>query len=158
MDNEISTNTVLDETQRLEENGQPAVPVIGERVVPPNGFTRQNGAESDGIAKRLGMFVVESLRRRLPDLVIPAGTLLQFKSLLTKIKYQHVNYEDFCLREIEPYVGRTAISLYGPRGNGKRFAADTIANELEMVIIRAYYAEIESKYVGETANKIKAAF
>ena len=158
MDNEISANTVLDENQRLEESGGPAVPVIGERVVPPNGFTRQTGAEADGIAKRLGMFIVESPRRRLADLVIPASTLLQLKSLLTKIKYQHVLYEDFGLREIDPYGGRTAINLYGPPGTGKSFAADAIANELGMGIIRANYAEIESKYVGETAKNIKAAF
>ena len=50
MDNKPNTTAVLDENQRLEESGQPAVPVIGERVVPPNGFTRQNGAEADGIA------------------------------------------------------------------------------------------------------------
>ena len=158
MDNEISANKVLDEDQRLEESGGPAVPVIGERVVPPNGFTRQNGTEADGIAKRLGMFVVESPRRRLADLVIPASTLLQFKSLLTKIKYQHVLYDDFGLREIDPYGGRTAINLYGPPGTGKSFAADAIASELGMGIIRANYAEIESKYVGETAKNIKAAF
>jgi SpoVK/Ycf46/Vps4 family AAA+-type ATPase len=158
MDNERSATAELDETQRLEESGPPAVPIIGERVVPPNGFPRQNGMEADGVAKRLGMFVVESPRRRLADLVIPAGTLLQLKSLLTKIKYHHVLYEDFGLREIDPYGGRTAINLYGPPGTGKSFAADAIASELGMGIIRANYAEIESKYVGETAKNIKAAF
>src|SRR5215207_3078479 len=116
MDNEISANTALDETQRLEESGQPAVPVIGERVVPPNGFTRQNGLEADGVAKRLGMFVVESPRRRLADLIIPASTLLQFKSLLPTIKYPHVLSDDFGLREIDPYGGGTALNLCGPPG------------------------------------------
>lgn len=83
-DHDISANTNLDESLRVEESGPPAVPVIGERIVPPNGSTRQNGAEADGVAIRLGMFVVESPRRRLADLVIPASTLLQLKSLLTR--------------------------------------------------------------------------
>ena len=43
-------------------------------------------------------------------------------------------------------------------GTGKTFAAEAIANELGMSIIRANYAEIESKYVGETPKNIKAAF
>ena len=62
MDNESNATTELDETQRLEESGQPAVPVIGERVVPPNGFTRQNGAEADGIPTPLS---VRARERRL---------------------------------------------------------------------------------------------
>jgi hypothetical protein len=67
-------------------------------------------------------------------------------------------YDDFGLGEIDPYGGRTAINLYGPPGTGKSFAADAIANELGMGIIRVSYAEIESKYVGETPKNIKAAF
>ena len=157
-DQDMSAKASPDETPRLEAGGQPAVPVIGERVVPPNGSARQPAAEADGLAKRMGMFLVESPRRQLKDLILPAGTLLQLKSLLTKIKYHHVLYEDFGLSEIDPYGGRTAINLYGPPGTGKSFAADAIASELGMRIIRANYAEIESKYVGETAKNIKAAF
>jgi SpoVK/Ycf46/Vps4 family AAA+-type ATPase len=157
-DQDMSANASPDETPRLEESGAPAVPVIGERVVPPNGSARQPATEADGLAKRMGMFLVESPRRQLKDLILPAGTLLQLKSLLTKIKYHHVLYEDFGLSEIDPYGGRTAINLYGPPGTGKSFAADAIASELGMGIIRANYAEIESKYVGETAKNIKAAF
>jgi SpoVK/Ycf46/Vps4 family AAA+-type ATPase len=157
-DQDISAKTSPDETPGYEEGGQPAVPVIGERVVPPNGSVRQHATEADGLAKRMGMFLVESPRRQLKDLILPAGTLLQLKGLLTKIKYHHILYEDFGLSEIDPYGGRTAINLYGPPGTGKSFAADAIASELGMGIIRANYAEIESKYVGETAKNIKAAF
>lgn len=116
----------------------------------------ENDAES--AAKRLGMFVVEVPRRHLKDLIVPESTMLQLRSLLAKIKYHHVLYDDFGLGEIDPYGGRTAINLYGPPGTGKSFAVEAIAHELGMGIIRANYAEIESKYVGETAKNIKAAF
>lgn len=131
-----------------------ARPVFEGRVVPAQ--TRASEAES--MSKRMGIFTVETPRRRLQDLIIPESTQMQLRSLLTKIKYHQVLYEDFGLREIDPYGGRTAINLYGPPGTGKSFAADAIANELDMGIIRANYAEIESKYVGETAKNIKAAF
>lgn len=129
-------------------------PVFEGRVVAAQ--TRANEAES--MSKRMEIFTVETPRRKLQDLIIPESTQVQLRSLLTKIKYHQVLYEDFGLREIDPYGGRTAINLYGPPGTGKSFAADAIANELGMGIIRANYAEIESKYVGETAKNIKAAF
>ena len=101
---------------------------------------------------------METPQRQLKNLILPEATMQQIRSLLTKIKYHHVLYEGFGLGEIDPYGGRTAVNLYGPPGTGKSFAAEAIANELDIGIIRANYAEIESKYVGETAKNIKAAF
>jgi SpoVK/Ycf46/Vps4 family AAA+-type ATPase len=115
-------------------------------------------SDSEGISRRLSMFIVEEPRRKLSDLILPETTSAQLRSLLTKIRFHHVLYDDFGLREIDPSGGRTAINLYGPPGTGKSFAADAIANELGMGIIRANYAEIESKFVGETPKNIKAAF
>jgi SpoVK/Ycf46/Vps4 family AAA+-type ATPase len=132
----------------------PERPVLGGRIVPP-GTPQESESE---ISKRMGMFTVEAPRRWLKDLVVAEATLQQIKSLLTKIKYQHVLYDDFGLGEIDPYGGRTAINLYGPPGTGKSFAAEAIANELGMGIIRVSYAEIESKFVGDTPKNIKAAF
>jgi SpoVK/Ycf46/Vps4 family AAA+-type ATPase len=141
----------------IDEQAHPARPVMEGRVIAPeNAFRRDS--EADNMAKRLAMFEVETPRRKLDDLIIPEATMMQLRSLLTKIRYHHVLYEDFGLREIDPSGGRTAINLYGPPGTGKSFAADAIASELGMGIIRANYAEIESKYVGETPKNIKAAF
>ncbi|MBL8058460.1 MAG: ATP-binding protein [Anaerolineales bacterium] len=130
----------------------PARPVLEGRVVPPG------GAEAQDLARRLALFTVEAPRRRLADLVVPDGTRRQIAALLTKIRYHHVLYEDFGLGEIDPYGGRTAINLYGPPGTGKSFAAEALAHELGLGLIRANYAEIESKFVGETAKNIRAAF
>ncbi len=128
-----------------------AKPVLQGRVVQP--------AEPEAeLARRLGMFVVETPLRQLKDLVTAEETLNQIRSLLTKIRYHRILYEDFGLGEIDPNGGRTAINLYGPPGTGKSFAAEAIAAELGMGLIRANYAEIESKYVGETPKNIKAAF
>src|SRR5262245_54941853 len=117
-----------------QPTNQPSRPVHDGRVISPAGGTRQE-SESE-IAKRLNMFTVETPRRQLKDLILPDQTLQQIKSLLTKIRYHRVLYEDFGLSEIDPYGGRTAINLYGPPGTGKSFAADAIANELGMGIIR----------------------
>ena len=124
----------------------------------PDDKPRPRDIEAEHLARRLALFTVETPRRQLKDLIVPDATRVQITSLLAKIKYQHVLYDDFGLREIDPYGGRTAINLYGPPGTGKSFAAEAIAHELGLGLIRANYAEIESKYVGETAKNIKAAF
>jgi SpoVK/Ycf46/Vps4 family AAA+-type ATPase len=124
------------------------------RYMEPGGYR----ANRDGLEQRLALFEVETPQRRLEDLVVPAATRRQIEGLLTKIRHHKVLYEDFGLADIDPQGGRTAINLYGPPGTGKTLAAEAIAHDLGMGIIRANYAEIESKYVGETAKNIKAAF
>lgn len=143
---------------QIDEASRPARPVTEGRVLLPDGTPRPQNGDADSMARRMAMFEVETPRRRFADLVLPEHTARQLRSLLTKIRYQRVLYEDFGLGEIDPYGGRTAINLYGPPGTGKSITADAIANELGMGIIRVNYAEIESKYVGETPKNIKAAF
>ncbi len=115
------------------------------------------GAATDAV-HRQALFEVETPQRKLADLVLDEDTLAHIRALLTKIRHHRLLYEEFGLREIDPYGGRTAINFYGPPGTGKSMAAESIAGELGMGIIRANYAEIESKFVGETPKNIKAAF
>ncbi|MDH8679100.1 ATP-binding protein [Fusibacter bizertensis] len=150
----------MDENMKIgtkSENGQSLKPQSEERYVSPPGVQNQRTVEND-INKRMDMFTTEKPMRRLEDLVVSEKTKKQMASLLTKVKYHDVLYEDFGLKEVDATGGRTAINLYGPPGTGKSFAAEAIANELNMDIIRVNYAEIESKFVGETPKNIKAVF
>jgi SpoVK/Ycf46/Vps4 family AAA+-type ATPase len=124
----------------------------------PDSPARLRESETDTIARRMALFAVEQPRRRLRDLIVGEQTMHELRALLAKIQHQHVLYEEFGLREIDPSGGRTAINLYGPPGTGKSLAAEAIAHELGMGLIRVNYAAIESKYVGETPKNIKAAF
>ena len=154
----IKTETgTIQTTPAAQSQGPVSLPVTEGRVYPPGSGFQQRDAQLDA-ARRMDMFSVEVPLRRLENLVVPQNTLLQIKSLLTKVKYQQVLYEDFGLKEVDPNGGRTAINLYGPPGTGKSFAAEAIAYELGMGIICANYAEIESKFVGDTPKNIKAAF
>ena len=104
------------------------------------------------------MFSVERPKRGLDKLIIPEKTELQLRSLLAKIKNYDLLYNKFGLKEIDATGGRTSINIYGPPGTGKSLAAEALAYELGKKIIRANYAEIESKYVGETPKNIRAIF
>jgi SpoVK/Ycf46/Vps4 family AAA+-type ATPase len=124
----------------------------------PPAIQRTELGESADMAKRLELFVVETPRRKLADLVVPEATRRQIQSVLTKVRCHKLLYEDFGLADVDPSGQRTAINFYGPPGTGKSFAAEALAAELGMGLIRANYAEIESKFVGETPKNIRAAF
>lgn len=103
-------------------------------------------------------FVLETPKKTLEDLVLPEATRQQIDSLLQKVKLHQVLYENFGLGKVDLSGGRTAINLYGPPGTGKSVTAEAIATALGKQMIRVNYAEIESKFVGETPKNIKEAF
>ncbi|MBA2664473.1 MAG: AAA family ATPase [Bradymonadaceae bacterium] len=103
-------------------------------------------------------FVARAARFSLDHLIVPAQTREQLEILLDKLRYQKVLFEDWNLQKIAPGGRRMAINLYGPPGTGKTFCAEAIANHLNRPILDVNYAELESKFVGETAKNIVAAF
>ncbi len=103
-------------------------------------------------------FLLEKPQKTLDDLVLPEAIRQQIDSLLQKVKLHEVLYEDFGLGKVDLSGGRTAINLFGPPGTGKSVTAEAIANALGKSMIRVNYAEIESKFVGETPKNIKEAF
>ena len=104
------------------------------------------------------IFTVEVPKRTLDKLIVPQKTKKQIASIMTKIKNYDLLYNRFGLKDIDTSAGRTLINFYGPPGTGKSFAAEAICYELGKKIIKANYAEIESKFVGETPKNIKALF
>ncbi|USS84559.1 ATP-binding protein [Fructilactobacillus myrtifloralis] len=104
------------------------------------------------------VFPVEKPQRDLQNLIVADEVATQIKSLLSKIENYDLLYNQFGLREIDSTGGRTVINLYGLPGTGKSFAAEAIAKALGKQIIKVNYAEIESKYVGETPKNIKLLF
>ncbi len=141
-----------DDNLPVDEQAAVERPTLPGRVIRPNATSKPPPAEN------APLFRVEKPQRELKDLILPAETKQQIDRLLTKIRYQHILYDKFGMQKIDPSGGRTAINLYGPPGTGKSFAAEAIAHALQMEMIRINYAEVESKFVGETAKNIKAAF
>lgn len=122
-----------------------------------NNLTLREKQEFDAFA-RTELFDVEHPTRSLDDLIVPEHTSEGIYGLIAKVIYKEKLYKEWGLEEIDPHGNRAAINLYGPPGTGKSFCAEAIANYLRRGIIRINYAEIESKYVGDTPKNIKAAF
>jgi SpoVK/Ycf46/Vps4 family AAA+-type ATPase len=148
----MAGRTTWNETKRIKTNAtndvEPTEPKSSEVV---------HQSKNDA-ATRMEIFDAEIPLRDLDNLIVPEATSRQIYSLLAKVRYHHILYEEWGLHEIDPHGGRTAINLYGPPGTGKSSCAEAIAKELDKKIIRVNYAEIESKYVGDTPKNIKAAF
>lgn len=67
-------------------------------------------------------------------------------------------FEDWGLQKVYKQSKRIGINLYGAPGTGKTMAAHAIAKHLGRKILIVNYADIESKYVGETPKNIRRAF
>lgn len=79
-------------------------------------------------------------------------------SLLTRIRFHKKLYDDWNLQKIDPQGKHVAVNFYGASGTGKTMCAEALASALNKQIIEVSYAEMESKYVGETSKNIEAAF
>lgn len=113
---------------------------------------------AEELSARMTLFTPEAPRRRLSDLVVGADTERQLRTALAKIQHHDKLYREWGLETVHPEGRGIAINLYGPPGTGKSFAAEGIAQHLGCQIIRVDYAQIESRFVGDTPKNIVAAF
>lgn len=91
-------------------------------------------------------------------LIYPPSVHRRIDALLARIRHHRMLYKDWNLQKIDPQGSHVAVNFYGPSGTGKTMCAESLAAALGMPIIEVSYAELESKYVGETSKNIQAAF
>jgi ATP-dependent 26S proteasome regulatory subunit len=125
---------------------------------PPISWPSGGPTETKPETLAVSQFAPEPPRRRLSDLVVNPITDKQLRTALAKVKYHKTLYEDWGLASVHPEGRGVALNLYGPPGTGKTFAAEAIAEFLKRSIIRIDYAQIESRFVGDTPKNITAAF
>src|SRR5258708_680786 len=133
--------------------------VTGIRMSPIDWLpTAQKNGQPEDLSARMALFEPQPPRRQLANLVLTAETERQLHTALAKIQYHDKLYDEWGLSSIHPEGRGIAINLYGPPGTGKSFAAEGIAEHLKQDIIRIDYAQIESRFVGDTPKNIAAAF
>ncbi|OQW95286.1 MAG: ATPase, partial [Beggiatoa sp. IS2] len=91
------------------------------------------------------------------QLVIPKSVEEDLLLAVDLIKLESKVFDDWGLREIEPFP-RTALNFHGAPGTGKTLAAHAIASKIERSILVASYAQIESMYHGEGPKNVEAIF
>ena len=104
------------------------------------------------------VFIPEEPRYSLDDIILSDAVKAQILDVATYAENSYRVFELWGFKETHKYSRRIGINLYGAPGTGKTMAAHAIAKNLGRKILVVNYADIESKYVGETPKNIRKVF
>lgn len=97
-------------------------------------------------------------RYTLKDLILDSTTSNQLLDVISYYQNHDLIFHKWGLEERYASQDGLAVNLYGPPGTGKTMAAHAIVDALNAMVICVDYAEIESKYVGETSKNLSRLF
>ena len=104
------------------------------------------------------IFIPQEPRYSLDDIILPQATKDQIMDVATYAENSYRVFEIWGFKKTHKYSRRIGVNLYGAPGTGKTMAAHAIAKNLGRKILVVNYADIESKFVGETPKNIRKAF
>lgn len=134
---------------------------IGKRII-SDGISRTDVEEATEAKRNSAtkeiVFVPENPRFSLNDVILPENIKEKILDVVEYNVNSQIVFERWGLNKTHRYSKRIGINLYGPPGTGKTMAAHAIAKYLGRKILLVNYADIESKYVGETPKNIRRAF
>ena len=102
-------------------------------------------------------YQAEEPRYTFEQVILSQTTREQIEEAVGTIAVEAKVFDEWGLRSIIPHAS-SAMSFYGPPGTGKSMAAEAVASKLGKKVLRATYADIESKYHGEGPKMVKAIF
>jgi hypothetical protein len=107
---------------------------------------------------------VSSLARRIEpkhrwaELVLPKEQLDQLAAICSHARHASIVYGEWCF-ERRLSLGKGLNVLFsGPPGTGKTMAAEVIAAELGVALLKIDLSQIVSKYIGETEKNLRQLF
>lgn len=114
-------------------------------------------AEEFDYEKLSNNYQAEDPKYTFEQVILPEDVAERVNEAIGIIEVESLVFDTWGLRKIIPDAA-SAISFYGPPGTGKTMVAEAIASKLGKKILRATYADIESKYHGEGPKMVKAIF
>lgn len=131
----------------------------GEEQPPTAASAEPAPADSEEKKTESGMqFNLSTPLYSLDDVVLNVETREKLETLLTIIRKHDFIYSTWGLETVDPGGRCASVNFYGPPGTGKTMCAMALAHTFGKKIIDVDYAELESKYVGDTGKNIEAAF
>jgi hypothetical protein len=92
------------------------------------------------------------------DLVLPAAQREQLAALCSQARHGSVVFGAWCF-ENKLSLGRALNALFsGPPGTGKTMAAEVIAADLGLPLLKIDLSQIVSKFIGETEKNLRQLF
>ena len=103
-------------------------------------------------------FEVREPKWSLDEVYLPGETKEKILSALSLINNHNKLINEWGLERALKRGRGVVLNFFGPPGTGKSITAEAIAKSLNKKILVVNYAELESKYVGDTPKNIKKAF
>ncbi|MFI0400358.1 MAG: ATP-binding protein [Thiolinea sp.] len=115
-------------------------------------------AQNEKARKNVINFQLSEPKYTFDDLILPPSTLSQVNKALAFRKHHDLVFKQWGLQETHRHSKRVCLNFYGAPGTGKTMTAHAVAHYLEKPLLIINYADIESKYVGDTPKNLIAAF
>ena len=117
----------------------------------------KNKVEKDKQDSQVPVFVAIEPDRDFSNIILPKDVLNRLERAMAIIRYKKLIFDDLEFSRVDNTM-KSIICFYGPAGTGKTITAKATAKSLGKKILISSYAQIESKYVGEGAKKLRAIF
>lgn len=107
---------------------------------------------------KIGTLINPTEQDSFDRIVATSGVISSIKQGLAKIKYQDFLSNNWNMKSLNTNQGRSIMNFYGPPGTGKTLSAKAVAFNLKQKLLHVDYAQVESKWVGETGKNIQKVF
>lgn len=97
-------------------------------------------------------------QRSFDDVVLPEATLRALDHALALVRKHDLIFRQWGLAERHTTGLGLAFHFAGPPGTGKTVCAEALAYTLSRKLLVVRYAELESRWVGQTAKHVAAVF
>ena len=97
-------------------------------------------------------------QRSFDDVVLPERTLHALNHALALVRKHDLIFRQWGLAERHDTGMGLAFHFAGPPGTGKTICAEALAYSLDRRLLVVRYAELESRWVGQTAKHVAAVF
>ena len=134
---------------------------IGKRITTGEEYQESspnNEPEQDKKKRDENIYLPEEPKFSLGNIVLPVALKEKILDVAEYAQNSRKVFEIWGLEETHKNTKRIGINFYGAPGTGKTMAAHAIAKHLGRKILVVNYADIESKYVGDTPKNIRRVF
>ncbi len=132
---------------------------IGIKIMNEDEIEKRESSKSSALIEGEGLASFQAIapKFKMDKLVVPDDLREKITNTISIIKNIDLIYNTWGFSEIDSQP-RVILNFFGPPGTGKTMAAHCIADALEKKILIANFAEIESKYVGDSPKNLENIF